>query len=413
MEELREIFDSTITLITEKSALPTWAIGALSYDFAKAGKLNLNGRVYPEEILSREIKRKNEELKKQKISGQLDHPNSISTRLDKAMHILDSLNYDPATKKASAKSYILDTSGGNSFLTLLKSGLKLGASMRGSGTVTDGRIQDDYVLHTIDFVEKPSFGTDAQLSAANLIESANDLLTEKIPTPKRPEGSSEKFIQMIMESCYDRDALQGTFVGSFEDWKREKEPFYRATIAVQDGLYESVEQALEAAGHHSEARKVSTKMQRVTPMQVFTEAYIAGIDPQVYADRINKSIDESEELEATGYSDEEMQAVFENLRRAGVTLTTHEERKKALAADRQFAAHEEQTLEEEAQAFLQAYKAARPDSNATLEDAKKLILAQRKQKEEEELKDRKIRYLVKETMLAGAVIKKKGEQNER
>ena len=111
--------------------------------------------------------------------GQLDHPNSLSTKLDKATHVLDSVSYDPKTKIASAKSYILDTSGGNNFLVLLKSGLKLGASMRGSGTVTNGRVERDYSLGTIDFVESPSFGNDTQIDVSNLIESANDLLGKK------------------------------------------------------------------------------------------------------------------------------------------------------------------------------------------------------------------------------------------
>jgi len=165
--------------------------------------------------LSREIKKRSEVLKSQKIAGQLEHPTTgIYTRLDKVAHILADVDYDQTTKLASAKSYILDTTKGKDFLTLLKSGLSVGASMRGIGQVKDGVVQDDYSFDTVDFVLKPSFGADARIDASNLIESANELLG-KSEEPEDPQKAA--LIRVYTES------INAGFKGSFTEWK-EKYP---------------------------------------------------------------------------------------------------------------------------------------------------------------------------------------------
>lgn len=185
--ELREIYDfGKGVLITEKSKLPAYALAKLRYSFGKADTVNGNNRIYPESILVREIRRKNEELKRQKIAGMLEHPVDGFTKLDKTMHALSLLEYDSETKLAWGESFVLDTSGGRDFMTLLKSGLRIGASMRGTGNIgQDRRVQDDYKLISVDFVANPSFGADAVISQDNLIESANSLMLEEFGEQRR------------------------------------------------------------------------------------------------------------------------------------------------------------------------------------------------------------------------------------
>ena len=68
MKKLREIYDfGQLNIITEKNKLPKYALAKLNYSFARADSENSNKRTYPESILSREISRKSEELKKGKI----------------------------------------------------------------------------------------------------------------------------------------------------------------------------------------------------------------------------------------------------------------------------------------------------------------------------------------------------------
>lgn len=179
-KEIREIFDfGELQIITEKAKLPKYALAKLSYSFARADTENSNKRTYPESILSREINRKSEELRKGKIAGQLEHPLSGITKLDKVAHVLNSVAYDRTTKLASAESFILDTSKGRDFMVMMEAELAMGVSMRGFGNVLDGEVQSDYKFDTVDFVLHPSFGSDAAIDQSNIIESANNIFDEK------------------------------------------------------------------------------------------------------------------------------------------------------------------------------------------------------------------------------------------
>lgn len=178
MQELRELHNfggfNCNNLITEKSKLPKFAIAKLRYSFAKSGVKNLNNRIYPEEILMREVNKKNTELATQNIPGMLNHPHDGSTKLDKVSHVISSISYDKNTKVASAESYVLNTTAGRDFMVLLDSKILLGASMRGWGTLNaDREVQSDYKLNTIDFVDRPSFGTNATINQSSIIESAD------------------------------------------------------------------------------------------------------------------------------------------------------------------------------------------------------------------------------------------------
>ena len=129
MKELREIYDfGQLNIITEKNKLPKYALAKLNYSFARADSENSNKRTYPESILSREISRKSEELKKGKIAGQLDHPLSGITKLDKVAHVLSAVSYDRNTKLAAAESFILNTTKGKDYMVMLDAELKMGVS---------------------------------------------------------------------------------------------------------------------------------------------------------------------------------------------------------------------------------------------------------------------------------------------
>lgn len=355
MNKLQELFDSELELITEKSQLPSWALGMLKYNFARGSKQNLNNRIYPDELLARVIGKKSEQLKSQKIAGQLEHPSmGIYTRLDKVAHILADVSYDRDTKLASAKSYILATARGKDFLTILKSGLKVGASMRGLGDVKNGYVQDGYAFDTVDFVLKPSFGADAAIDSSNLIESANDLLDE----PKEKKGISERFVQKILEISYDSDIEQGRFVGGFEDWKKQKEPFYRAEIFVQEGIYESREEALKAMGvtEKMPMEEEGNPFELGDLMSNFNEAVQAGYRGTVQEFK-EKFIIKPRELEKvnekSGLTLEQRQDLFSEANMAGVDMSVPGNREryfknaKALRDERQ--PTEDELAEAEAQ----------------------------------------------------------------
>jgi len=177
--ELREIFEESNFMIEEAKDSKT-ITARLRYPFILGDKRNGNGRVYPSKILRREIQKMKARIAESKIPGMLEHPKFTShTELGQVAHLISEVDWLESEKKGIAVSSILRTSKGKDLLILLKSGLKLGASVRGFGNVSaSGEVQDDYRLESIDVVIGPSFGQDVEITSQNLIESGNHFLAK-------------------------------------------------------------------------------------------------------------------------------------------------------------------------------------------------------------------------------------------
>lgn len=330
MNKLQEIYACKFGLITEKQRLPKYAVGKLLYNFAKADEQNLNYRIYTEKLLTREITKKSEELRSEKIAGQLDHPLEGITRLDKAAHILNSVSYDPKTKLASASSFILDTTGGRNFMTLLDSGVKMGASMRGFGTVaTDKKVNDDWNLDSIDFVLKPSFAPEAIITKDNLIESVDSLEREK-------KEVDEEFISELQGRVYDQ---MMSFLPTsqspvpYDEWLKKNGVAIRATALVEEfHVYDSVEEALIQMGETDTLHKMKgeEKIHTYTAASCFVEARIMGISPDLMAERLNKAEELKRVNLESGFPEKEALKIIEEARSAGVDMSDPVERKKHL-----------------------------------------------------------------------------------
>jgi len=128
--------------------------------FMQAEKKNRNGRVYPFQVLNREVQRYNEEyVKKNRAFGELGHPNNPSINLDRVSHMITQLYPDGTNFIGKAK--IVDTPMGNTVKGLLDSGANLGVSTRGVGSLKPHNgyqlVQDDFKLATAaDIVSDPS-----------------------------------------------------------------------------------------------------------------------------------------------------------------------------------------------------------------------------------------------------------------
>lgn len=127
-----------------------------------AGNLNGNGRIYPKDILEREVEKfKNTFIKNGNSYGELDHPESPIVSLKNASHIIKDLWWEG--NNLMGRVEILNTPFGNIVKEILKAGYNIGISSRGEGSVTelnDGtgrvRVNDDFDLITWDFVSNPS-----------------------------------------------------------------------------------------------------------------------------------------------------------------------------------------------------------------------------------------------------------------
>jgi len=127
----------------------------------RAGAKNQNGRVYPKDILEREVaKYKKVEVAQRRALGELDHPDSSVVNLKNVSHNI--LDCWWKGDDVMGKVEILTTPSGNILRQLMSHGIKLGISSRGLGSVKqlseDGTlsVQDDFELICWDFVSNPS-----------------------------------------------------------------------------------------------------------------------------------------------------------------------------------------------------------------------------------------------------------------
>jgi len=127
----------------------------------RAGAQNQNGRIYPREILQREATQYTDtQIKERRALGELDHPDSSVVNLQNASHNITEMHWDGDDLLGTVE--VLGTPSGNILKELFKSGIKLGISSRGLGSVKEiheddaVEVQDDFELIAFDFVSNPS-----------------------------------------------------------------------------------------------------------------------------------------------------------------------------------------------------------------------------------------------------------------
>jgi hypothetical protein len=122
---------------------------------------NQNGRIYPMEVLKREVlKYKGREIKENRAYGELDHPESSVVELKNTSHIIRDVWWNG--NDVIGKVEILKTPTGNILKELIEAGCTVGISSRGMGSVKESNngktvtVEDDFDLVTWDFVSNPS-----------------------------------------------------------------------------------------------------------------------------------------------------------------------------------------------------------------------------------------------------------------
>ena len=125
----------------------------------RAESKNQNGRIYPKEILMREAKKyASEFIKQRRAMGELDHPDSSVVNLQNVSHNVLEMHWTGNDLVGTIE--VLSTPAGNILKELFKSGIKLGISSRGLGSIKQeakgDEVQQDFELIAFDFVSNPS-----------------------------------------------------------------------------------------------------------------------------------------------------------------------------------------------------------------------------------------------------------------
>jgi len=128
--------------------------------FLQSNVKNRNGRVYPKEILEKEVNRYNREfINKKRAFGELGHPDGPTVNLERVSHMITKLSPDGNNFVGEAK--IMDTPYGKIVKGLIDEGAQLGVSSRGMGSLLQRNganyVKDDFYLATAaDIVADPS-----------------------------------------------------------------------------------------------------------------------------------------------------------------------------------------------------------------------------------------------------------------
>ena len=119
---------------------------------------NGNGRVYPMRVLEREVENYKKLVRERRALGELDHPDSAVINLANAAHLVTEVWWDGDA--VMGKVQILNTPSGQILRSLVESGVKLGISSRGMGSVHESNgktvVEEDFQLICFDFVSEPS-----------------------------------------------------------------------------------------------------------------------------------------------------------------------------------------------------------------------------------------------------------------
>jgi hypothetical protein len=125
----------------------------------RASAENQNGRVYPKEILEREVKKYQTLINERRALGELDHPDSSVINLKNVSHNIKEVHWEGDDLVGTVE--ILSTPSGNILKELLRGDILLGISSRGMGSTkplagNKLEVQEDFELLCWDFVSNPS-----------------------------------------------------------------------------------------------------------------------------------------------------------------------------------------------------------------------------------------------------------------
>lgn len=152
---------SRLTLVEEKREGVSTGVVYARGVFGKADELTGNNRIYPRRILEREIAALQKQIAEHGgVVGELDHPLDGKTQLKRVSHVLTKVEMTPEGE-VIGEAKILDTEFGKTLKEIVKSGVVVGVSSRGTGSVMINEhgqevVQEDFHLVTFDFVAEPA-----------------------------------------------------------------------------------------------------------------------------------------------------------------------------------------------------------------------------------------------------------------
>lgn len=158
MKLITEILHEPLSLITEADASGKKHL-YIQGPFAVSEVKNKNGRIYHQSLLEKVIdKFNNDYIKPARALGELNHPSRMTIDYERATHLITEMVQDKNVWIGKAR--VLKTPMGKVLEGLLESGVNVGVSTRGAGTLIESNgfktVGDDFVMAAVDCVSDPS-----------------------------------------------------------------------------------------------------------------------------------------------------------------------------------------------------------------------------------------------------------------
>jgi hypothetical protein len=158
MKFLTEVIDNPLSLLMEADATGKKNL-YIQGPFAVAESKNKNGRIYKKEILEGAINKYDSDyIKNARALGEMNHPARLNIDYERATHMITEMKQDGNVWIGKAK--VLNTPMGSILKGLLESGVNVGVSTRGAGSITEAngikQVGADYFLTAVDVVSDPS-----------------------------------------------------------------------------------------------------------------------------------------------------------------------------------------------------------------------------------------------------------------
>lgn len=158
MKLITELYDEPMSLITEADSSGKKHL-YIQGPFAVSEVKNKNGRIYAQSLLEKVIdKFNNDYIKPARALGEMNHPARLSIDFERATHLITEMKQDKNVWIGKAK--VLKTPMGKILEGLLESGVNVGVSTRGAGSIIESNgiktVGDDFMMTAVDVVSDPS-----------------------------------------------------------------------------------------------------------------------------------------------------------------------------------------------------------------------------------------------------------------
>ncbi|TET10790.1 hypothetical protein E3J84_03635 [Candidatus Aerophobetes bacterium] len=274
MKKYNDLFESKVWLTEAKEKDPEF-LGTLIFSWGKSDVYNLNHRYYPHKTFLAAVNALNTRIQASPVPGMVDHPvGGGGTLLSGVSHILNKVWIDK-DKVAWAEAKILSTARGKDVLTIIKSNVKIGASLRGFGEVdSSGKVKPGLEVRAVDLVVDPSFGADATITQKNVYEAftPESAETDSGEENNDPQGNKPEDLEKL-----EKEVMKPEIKKS-EELKAEYPELTKALedaaveankIDVEKLVTEKIEAAKEAwkkdmtADFEEKLTTVSTKIEKI------------------------------------------------------------------------------------------------------------------------------------------------------